>query len=206
MRFKEGGCLQNNKVQGGTASAGGEAAAQIQRSKIINESGYTTQQIFSIDKTAFCWKKIPSRIFTSTEVHARLQSLKRQADSLVRGLGSWCLKLKSVLICVVVQSLSGVRLFCDPTRLLCPQNFPGRNTRVGCHFLLQGIFPTQGSNPCLLHWQAYSLPLSHLVFIYHSGNPRAFKNYATSIRPLPYKWNNKAWSIVHLLQDSLLNI
>ena len=72
----------------------------IQRSKIINESGYTTQQILSIDKTALCWKKMPSRIFTSTEVHARLQSLKRQADSLVRGLGSWY--LKSVLIFVVV--------------------------------------------------------------------------------------------------------
>ena len=40
--------------------------------------------------------------------------------------------------------------------------FPGKNTRVGCHFLLQGIFPTQESNPgllCLLHWQADSLPL-----------------------------------------------
>ena len=36
------------------------------------------------------------------------------------------------------------------------QNSPGRNTRVDCHFLLQGTFPTQGSNPdllCLLHWQ-----------------------------------------------------
>ena len=32
---------------------------------------------------------------------------------------------------------------------------------MGCNFLLQGIFPTQGSNPCLLHWQAGSLPLSH---------------------------------------------
>ena len=29
-------------------------------------------------------------------------------------------------------------------RLLCPWDFPGKNTRVGCHFLLQGIFPTQG--------------------------------------------------------------
>ena len=27
---------------------------------------------------------------------------------------------------------------------------------MGCHFLLQGIFPTQGSNPCLWHWQADS--------------------------------------------------
>ena len=33
---------------------------------------------------------------------------------------------------------------------------------MGCHFLLQGIFPTQGSNLRLLHWQANSLPLSHL--------------------------------------------
>ena len=35
-------------------------------------------------------------------------------------------------------------------RLLCPQNLPGKNTGVGCHFLLQGIFLTQGLNPCLL--------------------------------------------------------
>ena len=38
---------------------------------------------------------------------------------------------------------------------------PGKNTRVGCHFLLQGIFPTQGSNPRVLCWQVDSLPLSY---------------------------------------------
>ena len=32
---------------------------------------------------------------------------------------------------------------------------------MGCHFLLQGIFLTQGLNPCLLHWQVDSSPLSH---------------------------------------------
>ena len=32
---------------------------------------------------------------------------------------------------------------------------------MGSHFLLQGIFLTQGSNTCCLHWQADSLPLSH---------------------------------------------
>ena len=45
------------------------------------------------------------------------------------------------------------------TRFLCPWNFPGKNAGVGCHFLLQGIFLTQGSNPHLLrllHWQADS--------------------------------------------------
>ena len=39
-------------------------------------------------------------------------------------------------------------------RLLCPWNFPGKNTEVDCHFLLQGIFLTQGLNLNLLHWQA----------------------------------------------------
>ena len=49
-----------------------------------------------------------------------------------------------------------------PTRLLCPWNFPGKNAGVECHFLLQGIFPTQGSNLSLLHllrWQTDSFPL-----------------------------------------------
>ena len=52
-----------------------------------------------------------------------------------------------------------------PARLLCPQDFLGKNTGVGCHFLLQGIFPTQGSNLSLLrllHWPADSLPLRRL--------------------------------------------
>ena len=67
----------------------------------------------------------------------------------------------------VAQSCPAV---CDPhgpwpTRLLCPWDSPDKNTRVGCHFLHHGIFPTQRSNPsllCLLHWRVDSLPLSHL--------------------------------------------
>ena len=51
---------------------------------------------------------------------------------------------------------------CSPARPLCPWNSPGKNTGVDCHAFSQGIFPTQGLNPCLLHllhWQAGSLPL-----------------------------------------------
>ena len=40
-------------------------------------------------------------------------------------------------------------------------DFLGKNTGVGCHFLLQGIFPTRGANPRLLHWQADALLLSY---------------------------------------------
>ena len=46
---------------------------------------------------------------------------------------------------------------------ICPWDSPGKNTAVGCHALLQGIFPTQGWNPhllCLLHWQVGSLTLA----------------------------------------------
>ena len=48
---------------------------------------------------------------------------------------------------------------------LCLRNFPGNNSRMGCHFLLQGIFLIQGSNPCLLyllHWQQMVYQLRHL--------------------------------------------
>ena len=38
----------------------------------------------------------------------------------------------------------------QPVRLLCPWGFPGKSAGAGCHFLLQGIFPTQGWNPYLL--------------------------------------------------------
>ena len=54
----------------------------------------------------------------------------------------------------------------EPTKLLYPWDFSG-NTEEGCHFLLQGIFPAQGLNLCLLHWQVDSLQLSHL------GSPKA---------------------------------
>ena len=41
-----------------------------------------------------------------------------------------------------------------PARILCPWNSPGKNIGVGCHALLQGIFPrTQGSNTHLLHYR-----------------------------------------------------
>ena len=50
----------------------------------------------------------------------------------------------------------------QPARLLCPRNSPGKNTGVGCHALLQGIFPTQELNPGLMHCrQIFFLPLSH---------------------------------------------
>ena len=55
----------------------------------------------------------------------------------------------------------------QPTSLLCLWNFPGKNTGVGCRFLLEGIFPIQGLNLHSLHGQADSLPPSHWGSPYH---------------------------------------
>ena len=54
----------------------------------------------------------------------------------------------------------------QPTRLLCPWDSLDQSTGVGCHALLQRVFPTQGSNPGLLHcrWILYRLS--------HQGSPR----------------------------------
>ena len=75
---------------------------------------------------------------------------------------------------VKVKSLSHVRLFgthgLQPTRLLHPWDFPGKNTGVGCHFLLQEIFPTQGLNPSLPHCRLT------LYLLSHQGSPE-FLNY-----------------------------
>ena len=49
----------------------------------------------------------------------------------------------------------------SPIRVPCPWDSPGKNTGVGSHSLLQGIFLTQGSNPGLLHCRQTLYRLSH---------------------------------------------
>ena len=58
-------------------------------------------------------------------------------------------------------SLNGVRLFAAPQTVAHPWNSPGKNTGVDCHFLLQRIFPTQGSNLGLLYCRQILYQLSH---------------------------------------------
>ena len=74
--------------------------------------------------------------------------------------------MKLVIICILKSGpVCAVSVVSDslwlhelqPARLLCPWDSPGKNTGVGCHFLLQRIFPTQGRNLHLLnflHWHA----------------------------------------------------
>ena len=80
----------------------------------------------------------------------------------------WFTCLLYICLCLVAQLCLTL---CDPMDYSPPgssvqgMNFPGKNTGVGHHGLLQGIFPTQGSNPRILHplhGQVGSLPLCHL--------------------------------------------
>ena len=82
-------------------------------------------------------------------------------------LSSIPLQLPTLLVMKVkvkMKSLSRVRLFETLWTIVCqtsrPWDFPCKNTGVGCHFLLQGIFLTQGSNSGLLHCRQ---PLYHLT-------------------------------------------
>ena len=79
--------------------------------------------------------------------------------------------ITTLLICYVCLSAKLLQscpslcnpMDCGPPRLLCPWDSPGKKIEVGCHALLQGIFPTQGSNLhllCLLLWEVSSLPLA----------------------------------------------
>ena len=75
--------------------------------------------------------------------------------------GAWQGQVKSENV-----SRSPCPTLCDPhglqpTRLLCPWNSPGQHTGVGCHSVRQGIFPTQGLNPSLLHCRRILYRLSH---------------------------------------------
>ena len=103
--------------------------------------------------------------------------------------------------------LNGVRFFATPTDY-SPRDFsvhgasPGKNTRVGCHALLQEIFPIQGSNPGILHYEWILYQLSH------QGNPYFAYQFSSVTQLCPTLCNPKNHSrpglpVHHQLPESI---
>ena len=88
---------------------------------------------------------------------------------------------------------------CSPPGSSVHGDSPGKNTGVGCHSLLQGIFPIQGSNPGLLHWQAYSLPLSHQGSLLLTSTPVILQPIPKILFNLNYLHENPIPQYSHLL-------
>ena len=110
-----------------------------------------------------------------------------------------------------------------PAILFCPWNSPDKNTGVGSYSLLQGIFPTQGSNPGHLHCKQI---LYHLCAIWVSNSAsvylsRAKKNvignnihtpmFMAALFTIAKIWEHPKWSsmeqrdVVHVYNGNLLS-
>ena len=96
----------------------------------------------------------------------------------------------------------------QPTRLLCPWNSLGENTEEGCHFLLQGIFLTQGLNPGLPYCRQILYQLSHqgsprilewVAYAFSSGasRPRNLTGVSCSAGRFFTSWTTREVSWVH---------
>ena len=103
---------------------------------------------------------------SSQTFHIMTLTWNLQNDSLMECPPIWtwavlfsCLKVK-VLVALLCPPLCHLMDCCLPDS--CPWEYLGKNTGVGCHFLLHGIFPTQESNQNLLHCRQILYHLSHL--------------------------------------------
>ena len=122
-------------------------------------------------------------------------------------------------LCAPDQSLNHVQLFVTQWTVAhetpMSKAFSSKNTGVGCHFLLQGIFPTQGSNLTLLHlphWQAGSLPLSHSgsvwikLFKLSNSKPILLNLDATPLSTTLWSHPSHTAQLVHDLATLLLSL
>ena len=94
-------------------------------------------------------------------------------------LVQWCIITQCETLCLVTQLCLTLcdLMNCSPPGSSVHGDSPGKNTRVGYHALLQGIFPTQGSKPGLLHCRQVLDQQSH------RGSPTSMlpRDYATNV-------------------------
>ena len=118
--------------------------------------GDLTQALnFRCNSSNQVWETVEGGFQMVVQEVSEFSSSHRQSKSATaKGMCVVC--TKSLQLCPTLRCYG-----LQPTRLLCPWDSPVKNTGVGCHALLRGIFLTWQRNPHLfrlLHWQAGSLP------------------------------------------------
>ena len=103
-----------------------------------------------------------------------LTNRKILIQSLLERRGSGVPIYPCAVLCLVIQLYPTLcdHMVCRLPGFSVHGDSSGKNTGAGCHVLLQGIFPTQGSNPGLLHCRQIPYHLSH------QGSPRILKQVA----------------------------
>ena len=135
------------------------------------------------DRELSCWiLRVDEPLLSDSRRHRQPPRGGVPSVALLLSLPVWGPTLCSITLCLfplMLQAKLSASLYtycvlsrftvcpplCNPMdcRLISACDSPGKNTGVGCHALLQGIFPTWGLNrhlPCILYWQVGSLPLA----------------------------------------------
>ena len=144
------GARQWQDVQGSTSCLG-----QLQRTILITAVMFSSHLLCSYHT---CYILITAVIFSSHLLHS-LHTCVPHPQTYAEVLNTNAIPLRPSVVAVRFLScaLLFVALWTADHQATCPWDFSGKNTRVDCHFILQGIFPSQGLNSCLLRWQVGSL-------------------------------------------------
>ena len=126
----------------------------------------TLPSVCDIPQKAYQLPRINTKIPSCPGHRVTRVSRDREQDEVRRVLSGGA--LGQMRAAVRAKPLQSCLTLCDPMDCSPPGSSvhgdsPGKDTEVSGHVLLQGIFPTQGSNLCLLsllHWQVGSLPLA----------------------------------------------